>query len=103
VHHLRFVEEFNDDRQIDIQPKQVGRVDGAIRTKARDTAEYDDPLNTLLVLKDRQDLLHERFASPVLGLPEVNAHDHSLVLQLHPLQIACDVCSSERAKESEPH
>src|SRR5580658_4012201 len=72
----RFVKEFDDKRQIDIQPKHVRSVNLAAFAQTRNAAENNHALDTLLVVKNVQDLLHEGLAPPMFGFPEVDANHH---------------------------
>ena len=80
IHDSRFVVELNGQRQIDVETKQVSRVHGAILTKPRDAAKDDNTLNTLLIMQDIQDFLHQRSSAAMIGFAEVDTSDRYLVI-----------------------
>src|SRR5438067_11304919 len=81
---VRPIVEFDDERQIDVQTKQVRRMNLSIVTKASDAAQNNDTLHAMLIVKDVQDLLHEGLSLPVVGFTEVNANHHHLVVHASP-------------------
>ena len=71
--NTRLVEELDDERQIDVEAKQVRGVHLAALAEAGDAAEHYDALHPPLVVQNVQHLLHEGLASPMLGFSEVDA------------------------------
>ncbi len=55
---LRHIEKLDHEGQVDIEAKNIVGADLSACTEAGDTTEYGDALNTVLILKQRQDLLH---------------------------------------------
>lgn len=72
---FRHIEELYHEGQIDIETEDIIGANLTTRTEASDPAKHGDALNAVLILKQRQDLLHEGFSTPVVSLVEVNA-DH---------------------------
>ena len=58
VDHLRFVKKLHDERQVDCHAQKVGGMHDALGTKAGDAPKYGNPMDLVLVMQQRKDLLH---------------------------------------------
>jgi hypothetical protein len=76
---LRLIEEFNCERQIYIQSKDVIGANLTAGAKAGESAEYRDASDGVLILKQGQNLLHQPFTPPVIRLAQVDPHDQNVV------------------------
>jgi len=62
----RLIEEFDHQREIDVKPQHVVRVNLAIGAKPRDTPEDGHAFHGVSVVQSREDLPHQGCAPPVI-------------------------------------
>ena len=79
-----FVVELDDEWQINVEAKQVRCMYHAILAETRNPAQDNHSLDTVLVMKNVQHLLHERSSPPMVGFTEVNTNDHHFVVHEIP-------------------
>jgi hypothetical protein len=95
----RRIIEFDNEGQIHHQAQEIGGMDSPLATETRNAAKHDDAMYLVLVLKDVENLLHQRLLAAVIRFFQINPYHGDIVVHETLLQVSCDVGTAERGRK----